>query len=121
MEEGRIDAADVHEDVSQLLSAYASWSNPDGTRTWVGYDTVTTLKAKVCWARYLKLGGIMFWDADMDDEMEVISELRGFYDSPDCASIAGFSIPEECECLDAEQVQEAAEAAAARQSEDLGW
>jgi hypothetical protein len=54
MEEGRIDAADVHEDVSQ--PRLRELVKLDVTPAPVG-DTATNAQGSwVCWARYLKLG-----------------------------------------------------------------
>jgi hypothetical protein len=97
MEEGRIDAADVHDEPSQA-SAHASWSNL------TGLTPAGTTLADDAQGRQSLLGAVfssghfLFWDADMDDD-GVTAELRGFYIGLDCASIAGFLIPEECECL----------------------
>jgi GH18 family chitinase len=84
------------EDLTKLLAAYATYKTSDGQTVWVGYDTLTTLQAKVCFARSRKLRGLMFWDADSDDNLEMIKAVKAFMDSPNCAGISGFKIPTKC-------------------------
>jgi chitinase len=43
---------------------------------WVGFDTVDTHRMKMCYARARGISGIMVWDADMDDQMELIRSIN---------------------------------------------
>lgn len=70
-----------------LMSAYARFSS----NQWVGYDTKETHNMKMCFARRKRLGGLMIWDAEMDDNLELVKNLKANLVSGDCDN---FEIPD---------------------------
>ncbi|XP_037042150.1 uncharacterized protein LOC119078657 [Bradysia coprophila] len=62
-----------------LMSAYARYDSDQ----WVGFDTKETHNMKMCFARRKRLGGIMIWDGEMDDKLELVKNMK--------ANIAGGS------------------------------
>jgi chitinase len=43
---------------------------------WVGYDTAETHRMKMCYARARGISGVMVWDADTDDQLELIRNIK---------------------------------------------
>jgi chitinase len=77
------------EEKATLLSAYATYSTSN-TLMFVGFDTPNTHRLKTCWARYKKLGGIMTWTADLDDDEFLSRNLKLQLDTRQCTD---FLIP----------------------------
>lgn len=75
----RKDMGTVVED-DTLLAAYATY---DGGASWVGFDTPGTIQKKVCYAGFKGLGGMFFWDGEMDDDEELIESAKEVLDTPD--------------------------------------
>lgn len=47
-----------------------------GGTGWVGYDDQHTMQQKSCWGRYKGLGGVMFFDGEMDDNLELTNYVK---------------------------------------------
>jgi hypothetical protein len=66
-------------DLEYAMAAYARVGN-----NWYSYDTVETLKRKVCYARHHSLGGVMTWDGQQDTlDYELLRAIKGFISGSD--------------------------------------
>jgi GH18 family chitinase len=43
---------------------------------WVGFDTVETHRMKMRYARARGISGVMVWDSEMDDQLELIRNIK---------------------------------------------
>ncbi|WIA13793.1 hypothetical protein OEZ85_007341 [Tetradesmus obliquus] len=43
---------------------------------WVGFDTPETHRMKMCYARARGISGVMVWDSDTDDQMELMRNIK---------------------------------------------
>ncbi len=74
----------IERDTTNLMSAWGKY----GSNSWVSFDDETTLRFKMCYARSRKLGGVMVWDTEMDDNQFLIGKIKNLYDSPSCSDFA---------------------------------
>ena len=74
----------VQRDTTSLMSAWAKY----GSNSWVSFDDEMTLRLKMCYVRSRKMGGVMTWDSEMDDNQYLIGKIRQQYDSPGCSDFA---------------------------------
>lgn len=54
----------------------AAYSPIQGGKYWIGFDTPTTHAKKMCYARGRGIGGIMVWDSDTDDQLELLKNIK---------------------------------------------
>lgn len=83
--EWAIPAANVKYD-TKMMAAYGTY----GSSSWVGFDDKTTHNLKICWARHKALGGLMVWDGEMDDSLELIKNINS-QRSADFTALCGVS------------------------------
>jgi hypothetical protein len=69
----------------RMLTALGGAVHRYGADGWVGFDTPNTHRQKMCWARFKKLGGVMAWDAESDDAMELSREIKKQMDTASCS------------------------------------
>jgi GH18 family chitinase len=50
----------------------------------VGFDDANTHRKKMCYGRFMKLGGVFVWDGEVDDNTELIKSIKGSYDKASC-------------------------------------
>lgn len=63
---------------NKTMSAYSSYGN----REWVGFDNHDTLAMKMCFARYKLLGGVTVWNANYDDNYELMESIGRLIKTP---------------------------------------
>ena len=61
-------------------AAYARYNES----SWVGFDTPNTQRQKMCYARYKQLGGVFFWDDELDSRSELMKAAHASYASASC-------------------------------------
>ncbi len=49
---------------------------------WMGFDTPETHRMKMCYARSRGISGVMVWDADTDDSMELVASISNSTSDP---------------------------------------
>ena len=70
---------DIHIDpVAQ--AAYARYNGS----SWVGFDNPDTHRQKMCYARYKQLGGVFYWDGELDSDLKLIKAGKTNRDSASC-------------------------------------
>ena len=67
-------------------AAYARYNQT----SWVGFDTPDTHRLKMCYARYKQLGGVFYWDGELDADLELTKAGRGNFDTASCGD---FKVP----------------------------
>ncbi len=59
---------------------------------WIGFDNQESHRLKICYGRSRSIGGLMVWDADMDDDLELVKAMRDSM-GDDCDS---YEPPQDC-------------------------
>ena len=69
------------EDIDSVAqAAYARYN----VSSWVGFDNPDTHRQKMCYARYKQMGGVFYWDAELDSELGLIKAGKKTRDNASC-------------------------------------
>ncbi|DBA80070.1 TPA: hypothetical protein ACH3X2_007559 [Trebouxia sp. C0005] len=72
--------------------AHAAYARYNAT-SWVGFDTPDTHRHKMCYARYKQLGGVFYWDGELDSDLKLMKAGRANYVTPNCGDFAVATCP----------------------------
>jgi chitinase len=100
---GKAGSSGMKHDLEETMSAWMTFGK--SSEYWVGFDTTRTHRHKMCYARSKNLLGVFAWDAELDDDMELLTALRANYDTVNCAGYERPSCPAKpanVKCIDAD-------------------
>lgn len=83
-----VDTAAIKAD-TVAQAAYARYN----ATSWVGFDTPDTHRHKMCYARYKQLGGVFYWDGELDSDLKLMKAGRANYVTPNCGDFAVATCP----------------------------
>ena len=79
-------------DIKVDTVAQAAYARYNGS-SWVGFDTAETHRQKMCYAQYKQLGGVFYWDGELDSNLELIKAGKANHDTPNCGDFTVATCP----------------------------